>query len=253
VAAARRADAKNEKQERLITAAKTKAQKAVAKADELRKKLDNAKKAIKEKSPASLTGGAQSNKKIKGAAGKSTPTSTTAIASFVESPQRKAFSAKKRVNTHSPYRYRSPALLTGGSSKSSSVSASDGGGEFGSWEDKTSESSSSKAKEGTLVAPPHSLGAPTLKRGGRRRVSPKGRGPKQTKVATYTLAKFDSDSNMGSDSGSEFEGSDSHEDDCSSSLAKAARYQSVSDEFEQEEKDTIKGIFPGNYDQSLTS
>jgi hypothetical protein len=37
----------NKKQERLITAAETKAQKAVAKANELRKKLDNAKKAIK--------------------------------------------------------------------------------------------------------------------------------------------------------------------------------------------------------------
>ncbi len=120
-AAARRADAKNKKQERLITATKTKAQKAVSKADELRKKLDDAKKAIEEKFPASLTGGAQSNKKIKGAAGKSTPTSTTAIASFVESPQRKAFSTKKRVNTHSPYRYCSLALLTGGLSKSSSI------------------------------------------------------------------------------------------------------------------------------------
>jgi hypothetical protein len=181
VAAARRANAKNKKQERLITAAERKAQKAVAKADELRKKLDNAKKAIEEKSPASLTGGSQSNKKIKGAAGKSTPTFTTAIASFVKSPQRKAFSAKKRVNTHSPYRYCSPALLTGGSSKSSSLSASDGGGEFGSWEDETSESSSSKAKEGTLVAPPHFLRVPTLKRGGRRCVSPKGRGPKKDK------------------------------------------------------------------------
>jgi hypothetical protein len=197
--------------------------------------------------------GAQSNKKIKGVAGKSTPTSTTAIASFVKSPQRKAFSAKKQVNTHSPYRYCSLALLTGGSSKSSSVSASDDGGEFGSWEDETSKSSSSEAKKGTLVAPPHFLGAPTLKRGGRRRVSPKGRGPKQTKVATYMLAKFDSDSNMGSDSGSKVKGSDSHKDDHSSSRVKAARYQSVSDVFKQEEKDIIKGIFPGNYDQSLTS
>ncbi len=253
VAAARRANAKNKKQERLITAAKTKAQKAVAKADELRKKLDNAKKAIKKKSPAFLTGGAQSNKKIKGAAGKSTPTSTTVIASFVKSPQCKAFSAKKRVDTHSLYRYRSLALLTWGSSKSSSMSASDGRGEFGSWEDKTSKSSSSKAKEGTLIVPPHFLGVPALKQGGRRHGSPKGRGPKQTKVATYTLAKFDSDSNMGSDSGSKVEGSNSHKDNRSSSRAKAARKQSVSDEFEQEEKDIIKGIFPGNYDQSLTS
>jgi hypothetical protein len=152
-----------------------KAQKAVAKANELRKKLDDAKKAIEEKSPA-----LQSNKKIKGAAGKSTPTPTTTTASFVGSPQRKAFSAKKRVYTHSPYRHRSPALPTGGSSKSSSSSASDRGGEFGSWEDETSESSSSKAEEGTLMVPPHFLGVPTLKRGGRRRVSPKGRGPKQT-------------------------------------------------------------------------
>jgi hypothetical protein len=78
-------------------------------------------------------------------------------------------------------------------------------------------------------------------------------GQKKTKVATYTLAKFDSDLNMGSDSSSKVEGSDSHKDDHSSSWAKAARYQSVSDEFKQEEKDIIKGIFPGNYDQSLTS
>jgi hypothetical protein len=246
--AARRADAKNKKQEKLITAVEMKAQTAVAKANELRKKLNNAKKAIKEKLPV-----LQSNKKIKGAAGKSTPTPTTATASFVESPQRKAFSAKKRVNTHSPYRYRSPALPTGGSSKSSSSSASDSGGEFESWEDKTSKSSSSKAKEGTLVAPPHFLGAPTLKQGGRRRVSPKGRGPKQTKVSTYTLAKYDLDSSMGSDGGSKVERSDSHEDDRSITQAKSASYQAVSDEFKQEEKDIIKGIFPGNYDQSLTS
>ncbi len=72
-AAARRANAKNKKQEKLITAVKTKAQKAVAKANELMKKLDDAKKGIEEKLPAS-----QSNKKIKGAAGKSTPTFTTA-------------------------------------------------------------------------------------------------------------------------------------------------------------------------------
>ncbi len=133
----------------------------------------------------------QSNKKIKGSAGKSTPTFTTTTASFVKSPQCKAFSAKKRVNIHSPYRYHSPALSTGELSKSSSSSASDSGGEFGSWEDKTPKSSSSEAKEGMLVAPPHFLGAPTLKWGGRRRVSLKGRGPKQTKVSTYTLAKFD--------------------------------------------------------------
>ncbi len=59
-AVARRANAKNNKQERLITAAKTKAQKAVAKADKLRKKLDNVKKAVNGKSPSSLTGWAQS-------------------------------------------------------------------------------------------------------------------------------------------------------------------------------------------------
>jgi hypothetical protein len=47
-ASARRAEAKNKKQEKLITAVETKAQKAVAKANELRKKLDDAKKAIKE-------------------------------------------------------------------------------------------------------------------------------------------------------------------------------------------------------------
>jgi hypothetical protein len=124
-AAACRADAKNKRQKKLITAMETKAQKAVAKANELRKKLDDAKKAIKEKLPA-----LQSNKKIKGAAGKSTPTptTTTATASFVGSLKRKAFSAKKWVHTHSPYRHRSPALPTGGLSKSSSSSASDSGG-----------------------------------------------------------------------------------------------------------------------------
>ncbi len=84
-------------------------------------------------------------------------------------------------------------------------------------------------------------------------MSPKGRGSKQTKVSTYTLAKFDLDSSMGSDGGSEVEGSDSHKDDRSITRAKFASYQAVSDKFEQEEKDIIKGIFPGNYDQSLTS
>jgi hypothetical protein len=62
--AARRANAKNKEQERLTTAAKTKAQKAVANANELRKKLDDAKKAVDKKSPSSSTGGVQSNKKI---------------------------------------------------------------------------------------------------------------------------------------------------------------------------------------------
>ncbi len=81
----------------------------------------------------------------------------------------------------------------------------------------------------------------------------KGQGAKTDKDRSYLLAKFDSDSNVGSDSGSEVKGSDSHKDNRSSSQVKAVRYQSVSDEFEQEEKDIIKGIFPGNYDQSLTS
>jgi hypothetical protein len=72
-------------------------------------------KMMERKSPASLSGGGQSNKKIRGEAGKSTPTFTTARASLLESPQRKAFSAKKWVNVHSPYRHhRSPALSTGG-------------------------------------------------------------------------------------------------------------------------------------------
>jgi hypothetical protein len=73
------------------------------------------------------------------------------------------------------------------------------------------------------------------------------------KVSTYTLAKFDSDSSMGSDGGSKVEGIDSHKDNRSIARAKSASYQAVSDEFEREEKDIIKGIFPGNYDQSLTS
>ncbi len=84
-------------------------------------------------------------------------------------------------------------------------------------------------------------------------MSPKGRGAKQTKVSIYMLAKFDSDSSMGSDGGSEVEGSDSPEDDRSITRAKSASYQAVSDKFEREEKDIIKVIFPGNYDQSLTS
>ncbi len=79
-------------------------------------------------------------------------------------------------------------------------------------------------------------------------MSQKGRGPKQTKVSTYTLAKFDSNLSMGSDGGSKVKGSNSHEDDCSIARAKSASYQAVSDKFEQEEKDNIKGIFPGNYD-----
>jgi len=93
-AVACRVDAKNKKQEKLITAAETKAQKAVAKAEELKNKLDDAKKLMEGKSPASVSGGVQSNKKIRGEAGKSTATSTTARASLGESPQRKAFSAK---------------------------------------------------------------------------------------------------------------------------------------------------------------
>ncbi len=224
----------------------------MAKAEELKNKLDDAKKLMERKSPASLSGAVQSNKKIRGEAGKSTPTSTTARASLVESPQCKAFSAKKRVNIHSPYRHRSPALSTGGSSESSSSSASGSGGKCGSWEVETSDASSSEAEEGTLVAPPHFLGAPTLKRGGRRSVSPKGRGLMKTKVSTFTLAKFDSDSSMDSDGGSEDEGRDGQEDVRSTTRMKPS-ISSVFDKFDREEEDIIKGIFPGNDDQSLTS
>ncbi len=260
-AAARRADAKNKKQERLITATKTKAQKAVAKADELRKKLDSPKKAVNVKSLSSLAGGAQSNKKIKGVAGKSTPTSTTTITSFAKSPQRKASSAKTLVNNRSPFRYCSAALLTGGLSKSSSNSVSYS--KTGSW-DNISGTSNSKAKEETFVLPQHSLGAPTQQRGGRRSALPMGRVPKLTKerVTAYTLGKFDSDLHMGSDSDSEAEDSDSHKD-CSSARGSelmscsacsyTATYQAVSDQFEREEDIIIKGVFPGNYDHALIS
>ena len=251
-AVARRVDAKNKKQEKLITAAETKAQKAVAKAEDLKSKLDDAKKLMEGKSPAPVSGGVQSNKKIRGEAGKSTPTSTTARASLVDSPQRKSFSAKKRVNIHSPYRHRSLALSTGGSSESFSSSASGSKGKRGSWEVETSDASSSEVEVVTLVAPPHILGASTLKRGGRRSVSPKGRVPMKTKVSTFTLAKFDSDSSMDTDGGSEEEGRGGHEDGRSTTRMKPS-ISSVFDKFDREEKDIIKGIFPGNYDQSLTS
>ncbi len=72
-AVARRVDAKNKKQEKLITAAKAKAQKAVAKAEDLKSKLDDAKKLMEGQTPASVSGGVQSNKKIRGEAGKSPP------------------------------------------------------------------------------------------------------------------------------------------------------------------------------------
>jgi len=156
------------------------------------------------------------------------------------------------VNIHSPYRHRSPALSTGGSSKSSSSSASGSEGNRGSWEVETSDASSSEVEVVTLVAPPHILGAPTLKRGGRRSVSPKGRVPMKTKVSTYTLAKFDSDSSMDTDGGSEKEGRGGYAVGRSTTRMKSS-ISSVFDEFDQEEKDIVKGIFPGNFDQSLTS
>jgi hypothetical protein len=86
-AVARRADAKTKKQEKLILAAETKAMKAVAKADELRRKLKAATKVADGKSQLVLTGGMHSNNKSKGAAGRLTPTSTTTTASYVDSPQ----------------------------------------------------------------------------------------------------------------------------------------------------------------------
>ncbi len=115
---------------------------------------------------------------------------------------------------------------------------------MGSW-DNTSGTSNSKAKEEMFVAPPHSLGVPTQKRGGHRSASPKRRVPKLTKewVATYTLDKYDSDLHMGLDSDSEAEDSDSHKG-CSSARGSelmsrsarsyAATYQAVSNQFEQE-------------------
>ena len=103
VVVARRADAKTKKQEKLISAAETRAMKAVAKADELRKKLEATTKVADGKSQLVLTGGVRSNKKSKGAAGRSTPTSTTTTTSYVDSPQQEPFSANKRVNTWSPF------------------------------------------------------------------------------------------------------------------------------------------------------
>jgi hypothetical protein len=63
VVVARRADAKTKKQEKLISAAKTKSMKAVAKADELRKKLEAATKVAGGKSQLVSTCGRHSNKK----------------------------------------------------------------------------------------------------------------------------------------------------------------------------------------------
>ena len=83
-------------------------------------------------------------------------------------------------------------------------------------------------------------------------MSPKGRVPMKTKVSTFTLAKFDSDSSMDTDGGSEEEGRGGHEDGHSTTRMKPS-ISSVFDKFDREEKDIIKGIFPGNYDQSRTS
>jgi hypothetical protein len=104
-AAACRAEAKTKKQEKLISAAETKAQKAVTKADELRKKLEETTKGAGAKTPVLSSGGTlHSNKKSKGAAGRSTPTSSiTAASSHAESPQHKPISAKKRINNSSPF------------------------------------------------------------------------------------------------------------------------------------------------------
>jgi hypothetical protein len=228
--AARRADAKTKKQEKLISAAKTKAQKAVTKADELRNKLEETTKGAGAKTPVLSSGGTpHSNKKSKGAAGRSTPTSSiTAASSHAESPQRKPFSAKKRMNNSSPFRYPSPAP--------SSSSESSGSG---AWDD-TSESSESD--EVAFVAKaPHAFGAPAQKRGGRRGAAlPKCR--KAVLTREDTNAKLDSDLGMGSESdGDETEESDSSVDSGrprGSSAARSSRssgttaiYQAVSDQF----------------------
>jgi hypothetical protein len=73
-AAARRMDAKTKKQEKLISAAKTKAQKAVTKADKLRKKLEETTKGAGAKTPVLSSGGMlHSNKKSKGERGEVNP------------------------------------------------------------------------------------------------------------------------------------------------------------------------------------
>jgi len=74
----------------------------------------------------------------------------------------------------------------------------------------------------------------------------------KTKVSTFTLAKFDSDSSMDTEGGSEDEGRRGHEDVHSTTRMKPS-ISFVFDKFDREEKDIIKGIFPGNDDQSLTS
>jgi hypothetical protein len=104
-AASRRADAKTKKQEKLISAAETKAQKAVTMADKLRKKLEETTKGASAKTPVLSSGGMpHSNEKSKGAAGRSTPTSSiTAASSHTEAPQHKPFSAKKWMNNSSPF------------------------------------------------------------------------------------------------------------------------------------------------------
>jgi hypothetical protein len=114
------------------------------------------------------------------------------------------------------------------------------------------------------VALPRPLGAPTQKQGGRRSRSPKPRvlmGAKAT-VATYSLDKLYLDLHNGLGSKGESEDSDSH-DNCGSLGGKestvlsacsyAATYQAVSQQFDQEEDNTIKGIFPGNDDHALVS
>ena len=74
----------------------------------------------------------------------------------------------------------------------------------------------------------------------------------KTKVSTFELAKFDSDLSMDTDDGSEDEGRGGHEDVRSITRMKPS-ISFVFDKFNWEEEDIIKGIFPGNDDQSLTS
>jgi hypothetical protein len=251
-AAACRADAKTKKQEKLISAAKTKAQKAVTKAEKLRKKLEETTKGAGAKTPVLSSGGTpHSNKKSKGAAGRSTPTSSiTAASSHMESPQHKPFSAKKRMNNSSPFQYPSPAPLS--SSKSSRLVA---------WDDT---SGSSESDEVAFVAKaPHAFGVPAQKQGGHRGAAlPKRR--KAVFTREDTNAKFDSDLGMGSESdGDKTKESNSSVDigrprgtsaaRSSRSSGNTAIYQAVSDQFNQEEDVIIEGIFPGNLDLSLIS
>jgi hypothetical protein len=101
--AARKAANLAKKQERLISSTKAKASKATAKAEELRLKL--AEVTIAGGPSASpLADTSHSHKKRKETTDTSSVISSPAP-SFLQSPQRKTFTANKRVSVHSPSRF----------------------------------------------------------------------------------------------------------------------------------------------------